>query len=201
VGDYIQAGGAKGMVEQISIRSLKLRHPRGMVYNIPFGGMGSVQNFSRDYIITKLDFRVRYDVDLEKIRKIVKTINKKISKDKEIGHGLLDSIKSQGVREMDDSAMIMRVKFKTIPGEQFIVRREVYRLMQEAFQENGIEFAHRNVTVYLPDSPMQAGGAGAGSQTGKTDPRLLQAAGAAGAAVIAAEEQKLAEEAAKTEEK
>jgi hypothetical protein len=46
--------------------------------------------------------------------------------------------------------MIMRVKFKTIPGEQFVVRREVFRMMQEAFHENGIEFAHRNVTVYLP---------------------------------------------------
>ena len=50
----------------------------------------------------------------------------------------------------DDSAMIMRVKFKTPPGEQFVIRKEVYRRMQEAFQEAGIEFAHRNVTVYLP---------------------------------------------------
>ena len=46
--------------------------------------------------------------------------------------------------------MIMRVKYKTRPGEQFAVRKEVYRLMQEAFKEEGIEFAHRNVTVYLP---------------------------------------------------
>ncbi len=68
--------------------------------------------------------------------------------------------------------------------------------MQETFQANGIEFAHRNVTVYLPDNQMQAEGTDAGSQTSKTDPRLIQAAGAA---VIAAEELKLAEEAAKTE--
>jgi small-conductance mechanosensitive channel len=46
--------------------------------------------------------------------------------------------------------MIMRVKFKTVPGQQFLVRREVFRLMQEAFHEQGIEFAHRNVTVYIP---------------------------------------------------
>ena len=51
---------------------------------------------------------------------------------------------------MDDSAMIMRVKFVCVPGEQFVIRREVYRRMQEAFQKNGIEFAHRNVTVYFP---------------------------------------------------
>jgi small-conductance mechanosensitive channel len=51
---------------------------------------------------------------------------------------------------MDDSAMIMRVKFKAIPGQQFIIRREVYQRIQEAFRKEGIQFAHRNVTVYLP---------------------------------------------------
>jgi small-conductance mechanosensitive channel len=46
--------------------------------------------------------------------------------------------------------MIMRVKYKTAPGQQFVIRKEVYRLMQEAFAEAGIEFAHRNATVYMP---------------------------------------------------
>jgi small-conductance mechanosensitive channel len=134
VGDYIEAAGTKGMVEHISLRSLRLRHPRGMVNTIPFGDIGIVTNMSRDYIITKLDFRVRYD-------------NEPIMQNEELGPKLLDKIKSQGVRQMDDSAMIMRIKYKTEPGQQFIIRKEVYRLMQEAFQEAGIEFAHRNVTV------------------------------------------------------
>jgi small-conductance mechanosensitive channel len=50
----------------------------------------------------------------------------------------------------NESAMILRVKFKTKPGDQFVVRREVYRRIQERFRTQGIEFAHRNVTVYLP---------------------------------------------------
>ena len=121
-----------------------------MVYTIPFGDMGSVQNFSRDYIITKLDIRVRYDADIETIRKTIKKLGRELAKEEEIGPLLLSPIKSQGVREMDDSAMILRVKFKTKPGDQFVVRREVYRNIQERFREQGIEFAHRNVTVYLP---------------------------------------------------
>ena len=102
---------------------------------------------SRDDIITKLYFRVRYDTDVDKVRKIIKKINMEIKKDPEMEPNLLDKIKSQGARELDDSAMIMRLKFKTIPGEQFVIRREVYRMIQEPFRENGIEFAHRNVTV------------------------------------------------------
>ncbi len=198
VGDYVETAGTKGMVEHISLRSLRIRHPRGMVYTIPFGGMGSVTNFSRDYIITKLDIRVRYDADTEKIRKIVKRISRELENDEEIGPVLLDKIKSQGVREMDDSAMILRVKFKTIPGEQFIVRREVFRRIQESFRENGIEFAHRNVTVYLPPETGegQAAGKENGEKTAKKPDRKLVEAGAA-AAIAAAQE----EEAAKKEPK
>jgi len=150
VGDFIEVGTMKGRVEYISVRSLRLRHPRGMLITVPFGDMQSVTNYTRDYVIMKLDFRVRYDTDVEKVRKIIKNINKEIQADEELSHGLLDKIKSQGVRQMDDSAMIMRVKFVCAPGEQFVLRREVYRRIQEAFQKNGIEFAHRNVTVYFP---------------------------------------------------
>jgi len=84
--------------------------------------------------------------------------------DPELGPKLLSPIKSQGVRELDDSAMIMRVKFKTIPGEQFGIRREVLRLLQEAFKKHGIEFAHRNVTVYLPQEDKDTEDSGAVSQ-------------------------------------
>ena len=153
VGDYVEAGTAKGTVEHISLRSIRLRHPRGQVFVVPFGDLKMVQNFTRDYIIEKLDIRVRFDTDPDEIRKIVKKINKEIKADEELASALLSDIKSAGVRAMDDSAMIMRVKFKCIPGEQFIVRRQVFQRLREAFKEKGIEFAHRNVTVYLPPQP------------------------------------------------
>ncbi len=205
VGDFIEVGGTKGSVEHISLRSLRLRNPRGPVHTIPFGSMGTVTNNSRDYIITKLDFRVRYDTDVDKVRKIIKKINIEIENDEEMGPVMLDKIKSQGVRELDDSAMIMRVKFKTIPGEQFVVRREVFRMMKESFRENGIEFAHRNVTVYLPQEENQAA-PGDGREENKDtaapatapDKKILEAAAGAAAAAIQAEEEKLAEEAKKS---
>jgi len=157
-----------------------------MVNTIPFGDIGQVTNFSRDYIITKLDFRVRYDADVDKIRKIIKKkVYKEILKNEELAPKLLGKVKSQGVRQMDDSAMIMRVKFKTIPGEQFVIRKEVYRLMQEAFRKEGIEFAHRNVTVYLPPTATQ----GPEGETDASKKQALEAGAAAAAAAIQAEEE------------
>jgi small-conductance mechanosensitive channel len=194
VGDYVNTGAAKGMVEQISLRSFKLRNPRGMVTTIPFGDVGSVTNFSRDYIITKLDIRLRYDTDLEMVRKIIKKkVYMKIMENEELAPKLLDKIKSQGVRQMEDSAMIVRVKYKTPPGEQFVIRKEVYRLMQEAFKEHGIEFAHRNVTVYIPPEETQTASAGesggAAAQTGAIDKKKIEAAAAAAIAAAQADEE------------
>jgi small-conductance mechanosensitive channel len=195
VGDYLECAGTKGTVEHISLRSLRLRNPRGMVYFIPFGDLKLVTNLSRDYVIMKLDFRVRYDADVDKIRKIIKKkVYKKIAADPELGPKLLEPIKSQGVREMDDSAMVMRVKYKTKPGDQFSIRKEVYRLMQEAFKEAGIEFAHRNVTVYMPpesgsEANAQAGGEGQ-QKDAKADSEIQrQAAAAAALAAIQAQEE------------
>jgi small-conductance mechanosensitive channel len=190
VGDYVDTGVAKGMVEQISIRSFKLRNPRGMVTTIPFGDVGSVTNFSRDYIITKLDIRLRYDTDLEFVRKIIKKkVYMKIMENEELAPKLLDKIKSQGVRQMEDSAMIVRIKYKTPPGEQFIIRKEVYRLMQEAFQEHGIEFAHRNVTVYIPpeETPKASDGESAEGAVPSEAAAKKRAEAAAAAAIAAAQ--------------
>jgi small-conductance mechanosensitive channel len=179
VGDYIETGGTTGSVEHISLRSLRLRNARGPVHTIPFGSMGTVTNMSRDYIITKLDFRVRYDTNVDKVRKIIKKINLVIAQDPEMGPNLLEKIKSQGVKELDDSAMIMRLKYKTVPGGQFVIRREVYRMIQESFRENGIEFAHRNVTVYMPPD----------DETGEHAKKAIQAGAAAAAAAAQAEEE------------
>jgi small-conductance mechanosensitive channel len=181
VGDYIEAGTAKGTVEHISLRSLRLRHPRGQIFVIPFGDLKMMQNFTRDYIIEKLDIRVRFDTDPDVIRKIIKKINKEMMKEEEFAKVLLSDIKSVGVRAMDDSAMIMRVKFRCIPGEQFILRREVFHRIQRAFKEKGIEFAARNVTVYLPPQPVSPGG----TESPEAQKARLEAAGAAAAAAIA----------------
>jgi len=65
----------------------------------------------------------------------------------------LSARKSQGVLAMEDSAMLVKAKFTAKPGEQFLLRREAYHRIKQAFDEAGIRFAHRQVTVFVPPSP------------------------------------------------
>jgi len=158
VGEYVVVGEVRGMVEHVSIRSLRLRHHRGPLHTIPFGEIGHLTNYSRDWAIMKLELRVPFDADLEKVRKIVKRVGQELMEHPEYGQNFLQPVKSQGVNRMDDSAFIVRVKFMAKPGEQFVLRREVFRRIQEAFAQNGIEFAPRRVIV---DTPTAISGAAA----------------------------------------
>jgi len=106
-------------------------------------------NYSRDWAMMKLELRVTYDTDVEKVRKLIKKFGQELQDDPEIGPKFLQPLKSQGVTKMEDSAMILRVKFMTVPGEQFIIRKRVYHGIREIFEREGIEFAHREVTVRL----------------------------------------------------
>lgn len=146
-GEYIDTGGVKGMVEHISIRSLRLRHHRGPLHTIPFGEIHHLTNFSRDWAIEKLELRVPYDTDLEKVRKIIKSVGQELMEHPEHGPNFIQPLKSQGVNRMDDSAFIVRVKFMAKPGQQFVLRREIFRRIQQAFSEKGIHFAPRRVIV------------------------------------------------------
>ncbi|MEM7426095.1 MAG: mechanosensitive ion channel family protein [Pseudomonadota bacterium] len=150
-GEYIDLGDVKGTVEKISIRSFQLRHHNGPLATVPFGEIRHLKNFSRDWVMMKLKLRVTYDTDVEKVRKLVKNLGNELLEHPQIGGMFLQPLKSQGVYAMEDSAMIIRVKFMTKPGDQFMTRKFVYARIQEIFEENDIKFAHRQVTVRIAD--------------------------------------------------
>ncbi len=150
-GEYIDIGDVKGTVEKISVRSFQLRHHLGALNTIPFGEIKVLTNYSRDWVIMKLPLRVTYDTDVEKVRKLIKKLGQELLTDPVIGENFIQPLKSQGVIEMQDSAMIIRVKFMTKPGDQWLVRKKVYQEIRELFAREGIRFAHREVTVRLAD--------------------------------------------------
>ncbi|MEZ0575340.1 mechanosensitive ion channel family protein [Halodesulfovibrio aestuarii] len=151
VNDYIQIGNSMGTVEEISIRALKLRHPRGSLFTIPFGTISFVTNMSRGFAIMKLPYLVPFDTDVNKIKKIMKRINKEVREDPALDALLLDDIKSQGVKSIEQYGLRMRVKFMTVPGGQWSIRKVVYEKMRKIFKEEGIEFARPTVGVHVPE--------------------------------------------------
>jgi small-conductance mechanosensitive channel len=147
VGEYIQAGRYKGTVESFSIRSVRLRHHRGPVFTVPFNLLGAVENMSRDWVIDKIAIGVTYDSDLTLAKKLIKQVGLDLAKDPELGPLILEPLKMQGVDELGDYSVTIRAKMMTLPGEQFVIRRQAYAMIKKAFDENGIKFAFPTVQV------------------------------------------------------
>jgi small-conductance mechanosensitive channel len=162
IGEYIQSGNFKGRVESFSLRSVRLRHHRGPVFTVPFGALGAIQNMSRDWVIDKLSVGITYDSDLEKARKLIKKVGQTLAADPELGRHFIEPLKMQGVEQFGDFAIQIRMKMKTVPGEQFVIRRKAYAMIKKAFDENGVKFAFP--TVQLAGGGDPAAAAAASSQ-------------------------------------
>jgi len=147
VGEYLTAGSVSGTVENITLRNVMLRHHRGMLQIIPHSELGAITNFMRGGIVVKFNLDFPYDAPIDKIRKIIKKVGQKMLDNEEYGKDFIRPVKSQGVREITNSVMTIRVKFTAQPGTHFVIRREAYRLITEALNAQDIYYAHRKVIV------------------------------------------------------
>ncbi len=151
VGEYIVIGDTVGTVEKISLRSMQLRHHTGPVHTIPYGGIARVTNNSRDWVIVKMKFTVPFNTDMRKVKKIFKTIGADVLNEP-YGADIIETFKLQGVGDVNDVGIVIRGKFKARPNRQWVARKEIYARVQNAFHENDIEFARREVRVNVSGS-------------------------------------------------
>jgi len=177
VGEYIQTGSIKGTVEAITLRNVMLRHHRGMLQIVPHSDLGAVTNYMRGGIVIKFPLEFPYDTNIDQVRKIIKKVGIAMLEDEELGDDFLLPVKSQGVNEITNSVMVIRVKFTAKPGKQFVIKREAFRRITEALNAKGIYYAHRKVIVDFPED----------SKSDLKDEQTRTKALEAGAAAIATE--------------
>lgn len=147
VGEYIESGSHKGVVEAFSLRSVKLRHHRGPLTTVPFGELGAVKNLNRDWTIDKITLNVTYDTDLVKAKKVIKQIGQQLLDNPDYSPHIIETLKMKGVEQFGEFAIVIRLAMMTKPGEQFVIRRNALAMIRNAFKENGIEFAVPTVQV------------------------------------------------------
>ena len=151
IGEYIQTGSGKGVVEKIGLRSVRLRHHRGPVFTIPFSDMGTIQNHSRDWVKIKFTFLVPAETDVEMVRKLVKKVGQQLEEDPELEGKFLEPLKSQGAVAIQGRSFEIGCKFTSRPGQQFLIRRKAYAALQKALSEKGIELFAPQLTINPAD--------------------------------------------------
>ena len=168
IGEYIDTGRLKGTVERVTLRSVRLRHQNGQVHTIPFGQLNAISNFSRDWQTVKFNLRLARDTDVDLARKAVKRVGQELLQDPEFGPEFLLPLKMQGVAEITDSALVVRLKFTVRPSNPSIVQRECLKRLHRALPEAGVQFATGAITVHAA-RPLALEVAGGGAAAASSD--------------------------------
>jgi small conductance mechanosensitive channel len=167
VGDVVAVAGNSGLVEQISIRSIRLRDLHGTVIIIPFSEVTTVQNMTKDFSYAVFDIGIAYREDVDHVIGVVQALAADLRADEEYAWRILEPIEILGLDQFADSAVIVKARIKTKPIQQWNVMREFNRRLKRRFDELDIEMPFPHQTIYFgadrqgPASP-SANGAGHG---------------------------------------
>ena len=152
VGDVIEAAGAKGQVEKITLRATTLRDLEGNVHIIPNGTIEVVTNRTRQWSRFVLDIGVAYKENVDEVMRVLKEIGDELAADADFASMITAPLEVLGVQDFADSAVIIRVMFTTKPVKQWTVGREFRRRVKNTFDAKGIEIPFPHTTVYLGDA-------------------------------------------------
>ena len=149
VGDVVKLGDRAGLVEAISIRTVRLRDLSGTVHPMPFSAIDTVSNLTRDFSFYVFDLGVAYRENVDEVMEVIRQVGEELQSDPEIGPVVLEPLEIFGVDAFGDSAVIIKGRIKTQPIKQWMVGRAFNRQIKKRFDELGIEIPFPHRTVYF----------------------------------------------------
>ena len=149
VGDVVQLGGLSGVVEHLSIRSIKLRAVDGSLHIIPFSAVTSVTNQTRDFAFAVIDVNVDYGEDTDHVAETLRQIAAEMRQDPRWRPVIRDDLDVMGVDKLGDSGVVIRVRLKTEPSQRWAVAREMNRRIKRRFDELGIDIPYPHQKLVL----------------------------------------------------
>ncbi len=149
IGDVIEVANHSGVVEGMTIRTIKLRDLKGRIHTIPFSSVDTIVNMTRDYSFVVSEIGVSYQEDTDFVIDIIKNVFDDLKNDETYKQNIIDQLEVMGLERFDDSAVIIKIRIKTKPGLQWSVNREFNRRIKYAFDESNIEIPYPHNTVYF----------------------------------------------------
>ncbi|WP_096270172.1 mechanosensitive ion channel family protein [Paucisalibacillus globulus] len=139
VGDYVTVAGKDGVVEEVGLRTTKLRGFDGTLHFVPNREITNVSNHSRGNMRALVDIGISYDTDIDTATQILQQVCEQIATEDE---NIVEGPNVIGVQAFGTSEIVLRVIGKTKNGEQWAVERNLRQAIKEALQQNGIDIPY-----------------------------------------------------------
>jgi small-conductance mechanosensitive channel len=149
VGDNITLSGLSGTVENVSIRTLRLRAGDGSVHIVPFSAVTTITNSSRGAGNAAVSVNVSYKEDTDRAGQILKDIVAEMRNEPEYRHLIRGDLELWGVDKVDGSMASIVGQIRCSDSGRWPVQREFNRRMKRRFQECGVEIAAGAQTILV----------------------------------------------------
>ncbi len=151
VGDTVTVAGLTGIVETLSIRTIRLRAGDGSMHIIPFSAVTTVNNTSRDFAYAAVSVGVAYTEDTDRVSKVLEEIVAGMRADPLFERDPGD-FSLWGVDQLGDFAVTIKGQVKTTAAGRWSVQREINRRILRRFEALGIEIPFPVQTVLLGEA-------------------------------------------------
>ncbi len=148
-GDVVTIADKTGLVEDLTLRYVRLRDYDGNVHFVPNNLISTLTNMSLAFAYSVVDVGVAYREDVDQALGVMRSVAEGMRADPEHSARILEPVEMVGVERWADSAVILRCRFKVRPLEQWTVRREYLRRLKAAFDASGIEIPYPHLTLEL----------------------------------------------------
>lgn len=148
VGDTASINGKTGVVERLRLRTTTLRSLDGTVHVIQNGLVTDLSNMTMNFSFAVIELGVAYKEDVDTVMDLLRVIGTELQSDAAIGAKLLAPLEVLGVEDFAASAVIIKLRMRTVPGDQWAVARELRRRIKKRFDADGIELPFPHLSVY-----------------------------------------------------
>ncbi|MDD3288590.1 MAG: mechanosensitive ion channel [Alphaproteobacteria bacterium] len=155
IGDAVKIGDHSGVVESMTIRTIRLRSVNGDLHILPFSEVTMIVNSTKDFAYAVMDIGVAYDSDLQHVIKSLKEVGEALREVPAYINLIIEPIEIFGVEQLADSAVIIRCRLKTLPGKQWEIRRAFLLRVKEKFDVEKIEIPYPTVK-HIAAAPIAA---------------------------------------------
>jgi small-conductance mechanosensitive channel len=149
VGDNVTVSGLSGTVENVSIRTIRLRAGDGSVHIVPFSAVTTLTNSSRGAGNAAVSVNVAYKEDTDRAGQILKDIVAEMRREAEYRQAIRGDLELWGVDKVDGSMASIVGQIRCTDSGRWPVQREFNRRMKRRFQECGIEIASAGQTILM----------------------------------------------------
>ncbi len=151
VGDVVRIGDFGGSVEEMSLRTIKLRDFDGTLHIFPYSEAQVIHNRTRGFSFAVFELNLSHDANISKALDLMKQTGDTLRSEDAFCTLILAPIEVVGVDKLSDAGVLLKARIKTAPGKQWAITREYNRRIKEAFSEAHVDFNSTQLKLITPD--------------------------------------------------